>query len=106
MAPYDPSHLEKHLSLEQRSSVQIHKLNQQGVRGKDNQRAIAQNELAKPKAACRRKPDKTVENFELRPRRRQLTMMKAGLILNSSSWILGTKSCLFSPSGRVKPLTH
>ena len=63
MSAYQPSHLRNNLSPEQLNSLQIKTLNEQGVRGKDDARAVAQNELAKAKASKRKKPDKTIEDL-------------------------------------------
>jgi len=49
---------------EQLASVQTRKLNEEGLRCKDDAREAAKNELAKEKAARRKKPDKTVEDFK------------------------------------------
>ena len=61
---YQPAHLAQHLSIDQLANLQVKKVKQRGVRRKDNERAVAKNELAKAKAARRRKPDKTIDDFE------------------------------------------
>ena len=60
------------------NEIAIKKLNQKGVRGADEERAVAMNDAAKAKAAKRKKPDKTVEDF--------MEGAKEGEVANDANW--------------------
>ena len=79
MRAYEPSHLKNHLSPEELDSLGTKKLSQQGVRSKDKARDEAQVEMANKKAAKRKKPDKTVEDFK--------TEAEGEAIDNDADWV-------------------
>eukprot|EP00980_Cylindrotheca_fusiformis_P024909 scaffold12707_cov74-Cylindrotheca_fusiformis.AAC.1 len=56
--------LKDHVTPEQLSDINIRKLNIEGLRRKVKATAIAQNQLAMERAQRRKKPDKTIADFE------------------------------------------
>jgi hypothetical protein len=64
MGLYDETHVKSRQTPEDLAAIAPNKLRMKGVKSKDDERTMQENEAAKEKASRRRNPAKTIEDFE------------------------------------------